>query len=397
MSTVERSVPNSDESAHRDLVEQVPQQSKTNTSEPVSRGDTQRETRNTKKRKRNPVVRFILMLVRRSHLYFGLLLAPWALLYGVTAYLFNHPTHFSSSRSEILSAAEDLDAWPTMSWDAEGRTRRILTELNRRFGDDGENAIELSDTPAPSFESSFISASFEADDENYFVSAPIDGGTGRIRVFPKRNRDPEVETAPFQVQPKSRSQDSSRGRSGRSSPQPSESPRAKDKSQPSELGPGEQPLLLEDSLAESVTESLMVRLNRQYPDLGLDASSLKLRSVPELRFHARSGGREWISDHDALSGAISTREAGAAIEPDWRRFLLRLHVAHGYPADGGVRWVWAIIVDVMAAVLVFWGVSGIVMWWQIKSTRRWGSIAMALSVVLASGLGIGMFQMLHSV
>ncbi|HBE67501.1 MAG TPA: hypothetical protein DDW52_05060 [Planctomycetaceae bacterium] len=396
MSTVDRNVSTSGESAQFDCIQNAMLSCDTIPDGPSPGGSLQRETRPSKKRKRNPVVRFSLMLIRRSHLYFGLLLAPWALLYGITAYLFNHPTHFSASRNETLPATKDLDTWPTSTWDAEEMAKTILKELNGRFNSTGENPIELSAYPEPSFESAYISASFESNEENYFVSAPIDGSTGRIRIFPKRKREPEGDAAPFQVQPKSRAQTGSRGRSGRSSP-PSKSSEASEKSELQDRGPSEQPLVLDDSLADSIKDSLIARLNQQYPNIELDASSLNLRSVPELRFHANCDGTEWISDYDALSGAVTTREAGTAVEPDWRRFLLRLHVAHGYPMDGGVRWFWAIIVDVMAAVMVFWGLSGIVMWWQIKSTRRWGSLAMAASLAMAVALGVGMFAMLHSV
>lgn len=389
MSTVEREVPTSDNPKSSDLAEST---NRANTAHSIEQSRS--ETLPSKKRKRNPLVRFSLMLIRRSHLYFGLLLAPWALLYGVTAYLFNHPTHFSASRSETLAASKDIDSWPTSNWHAGERAQLVLAELNQRFSEDRNEPIELLDSPKPSFDSDYISASFEVDDENYFVSAPIDGSPGRIRIFPKRNREPEVETASFQIQPKSKNQ---RGRGGQSSRPASDSSESPNAPQNPELAPGEQPLMLEETLAESIKEMLIARVKFQYPDIDLDPSSLNLRSVPKLRFHARADGREWISDYDALSGAVSTRDAEVAVKPDWRRFLLRLHVAHGYPIDGGVRWIWAVVVDVMAAVMVFWGLSGIVMWWQIKSTRRWGTVAMAISLAMAVTLGVGMFQMLHAV
>jgi hypothetical protein len=56
-----------------------------------------------------------------------------------------------------------------------------------------------------------------------------------------------------------------------------------------------------------------------------------------------------------------------------------------------------VIVDVMAFVMVFWGVSGIVMWWQIKSTRRFGSAAMLVSLIFAIWLVYAMYIELHKV
>src|SRR5947209_14606545 len=39
--------------------------------------------------------RAALLVLRRAHLYGGLALLPWVVLYAVTAFLFNHPTAFS--------------------------------------------------------------------------------------------------------------------------------------------------------------------------------------------------------------------------------------------------------------------------------------------------------------
>ena len=74
-----------------------------------------------------------------------------------------------------------------------------------------------------------------------------------------------------------------------------------------------------------------------------------------------------------------------------RKFLLRLHTAHGYPGETNGRWWWAVIVDATAIVLVFWGLSGLLMWWQLKSTRVWGLIVLVLSAASATALGLAMY------
>ena len=64
-----------------------------------------------------------------------------------------------------------------------------------------------------------------------------------------------------------------------------------------------------------------------------------------------------------------------------RRFLTGLHLASGYPSHLGARWLWAVAVDIMAAAMVVWGCSGLLMWWQMKSLRRWGAVALAAASV----------------
>ncbi|HVJ88034.1 MAG TPA: hypothetical protein VM452_20385, partial [Caulifigura sp.] len=47
----------------------------------------------------------MMRVVRRVHLYSGLFLFPWVMLYGVTALLFNHPGAMPDVPIEHLAAA----------------------------------------------------------------------------------------------------------------------------------------------------------------------------------------------------------------------------------------------------------------------------------------------------
>jgi hypothetical protein len=73
-----------------------------------------------------------------------------------------------------------------------------------------------------------------------------------------------------------------------------------------------------------------------------------------------------------------------------RRFLTQLHLAREYPAGGGVRWFWALFVDAMAFVMVFWAVTGLFLWWQIKAVRGWGAVVLAVSAAVATLMAVGM-------
>jgi hypothetical protein len=48
----------------------------------------------------------------------------------------------------------------------------------------------------------------------------------------------------------------------------------------------------------------------------------------------------------------------------------------------------------MSIVLVFWGISGLFMWWQVKATRRTGFLILLLSFAAAAALGLGMHHAL---
>ena len=67
-------------------------------------------------------------------------------------------------------------------------------------------------------------------------------------------------------------------------------------------------------------------------------------------------------------------------------FLNRTHFRHGYEQPFVASKVWAVIVDLVVVALLFWVLSGIWMWWEIKPARLWGGV-FAL-------IGLGVFGIL---
>ena len=58
------------------------------------------------------------------------------------------------------------------------------------------------------------------------------------------------------------------------------------------------------------------------------------------------------------------------------------------------RHFWAYSVDLMFLSMTFWGISGLFMWWQLKSMRRAGAITLLLSTATAAALAYGMHAQL---
>ncbi len=176
--------------------------------------------------------------------------------------------------------------------------------------------------------------------------------------------------------------------------------KASDATSAASMSPNQSPLRIDDNLLDELTSRLAALLNSSdQVALDVDAKDIRVNSVPELLFYVKSNEEIWECRHNPITGSLSTRAqntSNSSSEFSWRRYLLRLHTAHTYPTEGGARWYWAVVVDIMAFVMVFWGASGVVMWWQIKSTRRFGSIAMLTSLVVAACLFYAMFQQLHS-
>ncbi|MBK5290712.1 MAG: hypothetical protein JJE04_03325 [Acidobacteriia bacterium] len=70
-------------------------------------------------------------------------------------------------------------------------------------------------------------------------------------------------------------------------------------------------------------------------------------------------------------------------------FLERMHRRKGYQHPYGTDQAWAFSVDLVVVVIVFWVLSGLWMWWELKAARALG----ALSAVA----GLGLFAWLVSV
>lgn len=61
-------------------------------------------------------------------------------------------------------------------------------------------------------------------------------------------------------------------------------------------------------------------------------------------------------------------------------FLERFHRRRGYATGYALDTVWAVTVDVVIVAMVFWVLSGLWMWWELKVTRPLGAIAFLAGV-----------------
>lgn len=69
-------------------------------------------------------------------------------------------------------------------------------------------------------------------------------------------------------------------------------------------------------------------------------------------------------------------------EPRFSEFLGRFHRRRGYETGYGLDTAWAVTVDLVIAAMVFWVLSGLWMWWEMRATRMFGAVAVGSGVVL---------------
>jgi hypothetical protein len=63
-------------------------------------------------------------------------------------------------------------------------------------------------------------------------------------------------------------------------------------------------------------------------------------------------------------------------------FLERMHRRRGFQHDYLLEDTWASSVDLVIIAMVFWGLSGLWMWWELRATRGWGLVCLLTGATL---------------
>ena len=147
---------------------------------------------------------------------------------------------------------------------------------------------------------------------------------------------------------------------------------------------------LGDNLPNRIKAAIPTLMERK----GLPSGEVTVTTSPDLKVPVELNGQVWTATYNPLTTAVSGSAGQDIRDLSFRSFLLRLHLTRGYPGEVNTKWFWAVGVDAMAVVMCFWGCSGLLMWWQIKSTRKLGFAVLTLSAVAATMLGVAMHGVL---
>ncbi len=60
----------------------------------------------------------------------------------------------------------------------------------------------------------------------------------------------------------------------------------------------------------------------------------------------------------------------------WNSFLTGMHARGGFEQNSVLSDGWGVAVDVVCVGMLIWIATGIYMWWQLRPTRFWGSLAL---------------------
>ena len=138
---------------------------------------------------RRPLRKRAVRCLRRGHLYAGLFLLPWAVLYGVTGFLFNHPNAFPDQPARPFGPADTagtpLAAYPP----AADTAAQLVTALNA-----GGTKYTLVNSEKAAFGREFAFATVTTPTHVHSVLVEAATGTGVVRT---RDVVPPPTAAPF--------------------------------------------------------------------------------------------------------------------------------------------------------------------------------------------------------
>ena len=290
----------------------------------------------------------ILKWVRRAHLYTGLLLLPWVLFFGFSGMLFNHPEFGEMDQVGSWSGRE-MSKFGFETVEPESLASAIVADLNRST--EGRN-LRLVPGGAR-VDGAFV---FQGQARGGALTLTVDPEDGGAVLH--RTTEATKPGAPSFV----------------SAEIPSRKPTERES--------------LEKAVARLMKESGIESAGTLEPST---------RGGAELRFQveSESTGQRWNLSWNLLRGGLTARESGAGSGLDLYSVLTRFHKTHAYPQQFGARWLWSAFADATGLTMVFWGLSGAIMWWQIKPTRLIGVTGLSVAAVLAFYIFAGTYSNLH--
>ena len=283
---------------------------------------------NSSNKKRRRSVRKI---IRRVHMYLGLVLIPWLVLYGTTAILFNHGDWFTDRDSHIV---ERIDK--PFFIEAESIAKETLLKIKN-------DNLKL----IPNSAQWIGSLRLQANKEDHTIRIYIqpDGYGGVIRIEPNDENQPQWIQDLEDLEPISEEE--------------------------------------QENIEKMVLQNPSVR--------NLELTDISLQRSPTLRFQVENDGEIQTLELNSRGNIDIKSGYGSST---LRNKLLRLHVQHGEPGYVGARWIWSRIVDIMGFSMIIWGLTGLYMWWHIRPTRKSGTIAIVSGFGLIGFLSISIWSVL---
>jgi hypothetical protein len=276
----------------------------------------------------------LLRLLRRVHLYLGLLLCPFVLLFGITGLSFNHPTVGRGLAVDSVSAGDVARATGFRPWDAAQVASEVVAGLNANGA--GYRLVE----PSSARFGGWPLFAAPASHGKQVVILSLSDGSATITERPEAAAETPTPFAEAEVRLPARDL--------------------------KQLAQQLTPLLEERGVAVRGPLTPHPKVH------------------PELAFRLLDGeGRAWNALYDFGTGKLAgkpsaQRRRGALIE-----LLEAVHTQHHYPPHPSATLWWALFADLTAGTLIVWAVTGLTMWWQMRRLRKLGAVVLLAAIGLA--------------
>jgi len=285
----------------------------------------------------------VLKLVRRLHLYFGLFLLPWVFLYGITGAMYNHMGLFPAVEIQNVPSGALADSALKNFPEPEVLAGQVVAELRKAAPG---STIALNANHGAAFNNDLMLETWVDGEKKVVHFNPVDFSA-------------KVVTPPDEGEKKAQTPMLNGVKNVRVEPNP-------------------------HRMAEAAA---LVALKAA----GLGGGG-RFNPVGwcKLNFLADIDGETARVTYVLRDGHVDVTKFTGEDGMNTRQFFLRMHSFHGRGASWSARNLWSLFIDLMAFAMVMWGVTGIVMWWQLKSVRVVGGIVLILSVIVATMVALGL-------
>ncbi|MEW4486600.1 PepSY domain-containing protein [Thalassoglobus sp. JC818] len=283
----------------------------------------------------------LMQLIRRIHLYSGLLLLPWVLLYGITGAMYNHQWLFPEVAMQPLSeeviATTPMKEFPT----PEGFAQQVVDTLQAATP---QSEILLAENSRAEFTGDLLFEVF-ANGERHVVHIDPVTQESHLVTFPENPETPVPVIEDLQ------------------------------------------------SFIKIDNDPHVSALNSVRPlldEAGITSGNPKPFGWAKLNFLATVDGELARVTYVLKDGHVDVTHYNGDDGFTPRAFFMRLHTSHGQSPHWNGRSLWSLFVDTMAIAMVTWALSGVLMWWQIKRTRWIGAALLLISIATAAFMYISM-------
>lgn len=296
-------------------------------------------TQPSEKPKRRSRKRFnkFMKLMRRIHMYLGLLLVPWVIMFGMSGFLFNHVSTFWGGSLETVATLDSSTVQSSTSFEAfepEVIAQSIVEQINTETGE--------TFTLKSSWLTGHLRLSGKSGKKNLNLAVNLSDGSTKVTT--SNRSTPEQDKPIFD----------------------------------------KQKINLPETDTTALVEELKPLLAEQGVTIDGELKPPARGANAEIRFVVTdNNGRDWRASYNLVKGTLT----GVADDSDtgytFYSAITRLHKTHVYPDTVGAKWLWTLIGDTMAISMVVWGITGLIMWWQIQPTRVLGMIAIFIASIVA--------------